>query len=155
MFISVFLWNLLDLKRVRWEGEEELSPGKHTLEFDFKYDGLGFATLAFNNISGLGQAGIRQEWRLIPQKRALSKICRTSGVGLSRPHLAESVKRSGSQCELSLRQWRAISSRGNASLRLLQREPVLRCCPLKRHPPRPRSTRKTSPASGPIAWRNC
>ena len=27
MFISVFLWNLLDLKRVRWEGEEELSPG--------------------------------------------------------------------------------------------------------------------------------
>ena len=82
MFISVFLWNLLDLKRVRWEGEEELSPGKHTLEFDFKYDGLGFATLAFNNISGLGQAGIRQEWRLIPRKRAPSKICRTSGVGL-------------------------------------------------------------------------
>ena len=28
----VFLWNLLDLKRVRWEGPEALSPGKHTLE---------------------------------------------------------------------------------------------------------------------------
>src|SRR5262249_8414623 len=28
----VFVWNLLDLKRVRWEGEEPLSPGKHTLE---------------------------------------------------------------------------------------------------------------------------
>ncbi|MGO9459181.1 MAG: arylsulfatase [Rhodomicrobium sp.] len=53
----VFVWNLLDLKRVRWEGAQELSPGKHTLEFDFKYDGLGFATLAFNNISGLGRPG--------------------------------------------------------------------------------------------------
>ena len=52
----VFLWNLLDLKRVRWEGTEALAPGKHTLEFDFKYDGLGFATLAFNNISGIGRA---------------------------------------------------------------------------------------------------
>jgi hypothetical protein len=53
----VFLWNLLDLKRVRWEGPEALSPGKHTLEFDFKYDGLGYATLAFNNVSGLGHSG--------------------------------------------------------------------------------------------------
>ena len=53
----VFLWNLLDVKRVRWEGPGALSPGKHTLEFDFKYDGLGFATLAFNNISGIGRGG--------------------------------------------------------------------------------------------------
>jgi arylsulfatase len=53
----VFVWNLVDLKRVRWEGEEALPPGKHTLEFDFKYDGLGFATLAFNNISGIGRGG--------------------------------------------------------------------------------------------------
>ena len=53
----VFLWNLLDLKRVRWEGKEVLAPGKHTLEYDFKYEGLGFATLAFNNISGLGRPG--------------------------------------------------------------------------------------------------
>jgi arylsulfatase len=52
----VFTWNLLDLKRVRWEGPE-LSPGKHTLEFDFKYDGLGFATLAFNSVSGIGRSG--------------------------------------------------------------------------------------------------
>ena len=44
-------------KRVRWEGTQALSPGKHTLEFDFKYDGLGFATLAFNNISGIGRGG--------------------------------------------------------------------------------------------------
>jgi len=53
----VFLWNLLDLKRVRWEGTEALTPGKHAIEYDFKYDGLGFATLAFNNLSGIGRAG--------------------------------------------------------------------------------------------------
>jgi arylsulfatase len=53
----VFLWNLLNLRRVRWEGPEALSAGRHTLEFDFKYDGLGFATLAFNNISGIGRPG--------------------------------------------------------------------------------------------------
>ena len=53
----MFTWNLVDLKRVRWEGPQALSPGKHTLEFDFKYDGLGFATLAFNNLSGIGQGG--------------------------------------------------------------------------------------------------
>jgi arylsulfatase len=53
----VFTWNLVDLKRVRWEGEEPVSPGKHTLEFDFKYDGLGIGTLAFNNLSGIGRSG--------------------------------------------------------------------------------------------------
>jgi len=53
----VFLWNLIDLKRVKWEGPEALTPGKHPLEFDFKYDGLGLGTLAFNNMSGLGRPG--------------------------------------------------------------------------------------------------
>jgi arylsulfatase A-like enzyme len=53
----VFTWNILDLKRVRWEAPQALSPGKHTLVFDFKYDGLGFATLAFNDNSGLGRSG--------------------------------------------------------------------------------------------------
>lgn len=53
----VFLWNLVDLKRIKWEGTEALTPGKHTLEFDFKYDGLGVGTLAFNSVSGLGQSG--------------------------------------------------------------------------------------------------
>jgi arylsulfatase A-like enzyme len=54
----VFLWNLVDLKRIKWEGPDALTPGKHTLEFDFKYDGLGLGTLAFNNMSGLGRSGI-------------------------------------------------------------------------------------------------
>ena len=53
----VYVWNLLDLKRVRWEGPTALAPGKHVLEFDFRYDGLGFATLAFNNTSGIGRSG--------------------------------------------------------------------------------------------------
>lgn len=53
----IFTWNLVDLKRVKWEGTEPLAPGKHTLVFDFTYDGLGFATLAFNNRSGLGRSG--------------------------------------------------------------------------------------------------
>ncbi len=51
----VFTWDLLDLKRVKWGGPDVLAPGKHTLVYDFKYDGLGFATLAFNNISGIGR----------------------------------------------------------------------------------------------------
>jgi hypothetical protein len=53
----VFLWNLVDLKRIRWEGKDALTPGKHTVEFDFKYDGLGAGTLAFNNMSGIGRSG--------------------------------------------------------------------------------------------------
>ena len=53
----VFLYNFLDFQRTRWEGSDVLSPGKHTLEFDFKYDGLGFGTLAFNSVSGIGRGG--------------------------------------------------------------------------------------------------
>jgi arylsulfatase len=34
-----------------------LTPGKHLVEFDFKYDGLGPGTLAFNNFSGVGRSG--------------------------------------------------------------------------------------------------
>jgi hypothetical protein len=53
----IFTWNLLDLKRERWEAPQALSPGKHTIAFDFKYDGLGFATLASNDVSGVGRGG--------------------------------------------------------------------------------------------------
>ena len=51
----VFLWNLLDLDRVRWEGPDALTPGPHTIEFDSKYEGLGAATMAYNNFSGIGK----------------------------------------------------------------------------------------------------
>jgi arylsulfatase A-like enzyme len=53
----VFLYNFVDLQRTRWEGPNTLSPGRHTLEFEFKYDGLGMGTLAFNNVSGIGRGG--------------------------------------------------------------------------------------------------
>ena len=54
----VFLWNLLDLERIKWEGADALTPGKHTVEFDFKYDGLGVGTLVYNSFSGLGRPGV-------------------------------------------------------------------------------------------------
>jgi arylsulfatase len=38
----VFLYNFLDLERFRWEGKDALAPGKHTIVFDFTYDGPGF-----------------------------------------------------------------------------------------------------------------
>jgi arylsulfatase A-like enzyme len=38
----VFTYNLVDLERFRWEGQQALAPGKHTIVFDFKYDGPGF-----------------------------------------------------------------------------------------------------------------
>ena len=53
----VFLWNLIDMQRVKWEGTEALSPGRHMIEFDFKYDGTGVGTLEFNDFSGLAQPG--------------------------------------------------------------------------------------------------
>ncbi|HUL19159.1 MAG TPA: arylsulfatase [Steroidobacteraceae bacterium] len=45
----VFVYNLLDLERFRWEGGvgaadwlgDSLAPGRHTIVFDFKYDGPG------------------------------------------------------------------------------------------------------------------
>ncbi len=52
----VFTYNFQGLQRTRWQGPP-LSPGKHTVVFDFKYDGLGAATLAYNNLSGIGQGG--------------------------------------------------------------------------------------------------
>jgi arylsulfatase A-like enzyme len=38
----VFVYNMLDLQRYRWEGKDVLKPGKHTIVFDFHYDGPGF-----------------------------------------------------------------------------------------------------------------
>ena len=53
----VFNWNLLNLDWVKWEAPEALKPGRHTIEFDFKYDGLGVGTMAYNNFSGIGRSG--------------------------------------------------------------------------------------------------
>jgi arylsulfatase len=37
----VFVYNFFDVERTRWEGNTALAPGKHTIVFDFKYDGPG------------------------------------------------------------------------------------------------------------------
>lgn len=54
----VFLWNMVDLERLKWEAVDVLSPGRHIVEFDFKYEGMGAGTLAFNNFGGVGRPGI-------------------------------------------------------------------------------------------------
>ena len=38
----VFTYVQLTTERTRWEGKEALTPGKHTIVFDFRYDGPGF-----------------------------------------------------------------------------------------------------------------
>jgi arylsulfatase len=52
-----FTWNMLNLERIQWQAEEALTPGKHTLVFDFSYDGLGAETLAYGDPSGIGKGG--------------------------------------------------------------------------------------------------
>jgi len=52
-----FLYNFADLQRARWQGPDALTPGRHTLEFAFQYDGLGMGTIAYNNVSGVGRGG--------------------------------------------------------------------------------------------------
>jgi arylsulfatase len=39
----VFSYNLLALEHFRWESPQALTGGKHTIMFDFKYDGPGLA----------------------------------------------------------------------------------------------------------------
>jgi arylsulfatase len=39
----VFTYNLLQLLQPRWAGEQSLTQGKHTIVFDFAYDGPGIA----------------------------------------------------------------------------------------------------------------
>jgi hypothetical protein len=39
----VFNYNFLILAQLRWEGQEPLASGKHTIVFDFTYDGPGVA----------------------------------------------------------------------------------------------------------------
>jgi arylsulfatase A-like enzyme len=46
----VFTWNLVALERVKWQGKDALAPGKHTLEFDWKYDGPGLGKGGTGNL---------------------------------------------------------------------------------------------------------
>jgi hypothetical protein len=68
----VFCWNMIDLERIKWEAPDALSQGQHTVEFDFKYDGLGVGTMAFNNFSGVGKGGtgtLKVDGKVVDTKR--------------------------------------------------------------------------------------
>ncbi len=52
----VFVWNMVDLERVRWEGKQSLTPGRHTITFDFQYEGGGNVSSS-SGISALGRGG--------------------------------------------------------------------------------------------------
>jgi len=39
----VFNYNMLILAQYRWEGPDVLTPGKHTIAFEYTYDGPGIA----------------------------------------------------------------------------------------------------------------
>ena len=65
----VFVYNLLNLKRYRWEGGvgaedwlgASLKPGKHTIVFDFKYDGPGLGKGGTGVLSVDGRVVSRQK----------------------------------------------------------------------------------------------
>ena len=68
----MFLWNMVDLERIKWEGPDALPPGRHTVQFDFKYEGIGVGTLEYNNFSGLAQPGtgtLRVDGKEVATKR--------------------------------------------------------------------------------------
>jgi cytochrome b561 len=52
-----FVWNMVGLSLVQWEGHDALAPGKHTVELDFKYEGMDAATMAFGSYAGIGRGG--------------------------------------------------------------------------------------------------
>ena len=85
----VFLWNLVDLKRIRWEGPDALTAGKHTLEFDFKYDGMGAGTLAFNSMSGIGQSGtgvLKVDGKEVATQKMATHVAPHSAMGRDLRH---------------------------------------------------------------------
>jgi hypothetical protein len=51
----VFTWNLVQLERVKWQGNQALAPGKHVLEFDWKYDGPGLGKSGTGTLKVDGQ----------------------------------------------------------------------------------------------------
>ncbi len=64
----VCTYNLVDFVRFRWEGKEALTPGKHTVAFEFTYDGPGFGKGGTGVLKVDGQA---VDTRKIPRTIAL------------------------------------------------------------------------------------
>ena len=67
----VFCWNMLDLERITWEGQV-LSPGRHVIAFDFKYEGSGDGTMKYNSFAGIGKGGtgtLKVDGKVVETKR--------------------------------------------------------------------------------------
>jgi arylsulfatase A-like enzyme len=76
----VFTYNLLALERFRWESPQALTPGKHTIVFDFKYDGPGMAKGGTGVLSVDGKEVVR---KTIPHSiPALMTIDESFDVGI-------------------------------------------------------------------------
>src|SRR6185436_17717924 len=76
----VFTYNLLALEKFRWAGKDALAPGKHTILFDFKYDGPG---LAIGGTGVLSVDGKEVDSKKIPHTiPALMTIDETFDVGV-------------------------------------------------------------------------
>ena len=54
--VPVFTWDLVALERVKWRGKSALAPGKHVLEFDWKYDGPGLGKGGTGTLKADGEA---------------------------------------------------------------------------------------------------
>jgi arylsulfatase A-like enzyme len=76
----IFVYNFFGWERFRWEGPAALTPGKHTIAFDFKYDGPGFAKGGTGTLSVDGKAVAT---RAIPHTMPfLETIYETFDVGM-------------------------------------------------------------------------
>jgi hypothetical protein len=71
----IFTWdlNLPDVQRVKWQGNNALTPGKHTLEFDWKYDGPGMGKGGTGTLRRMGRCSTT-----IP----CSIACRSASCGM-------------------------------------------------------------------------
>jgi arylsulfatase len=57
----VYTYNLLGLERFRWAGDAALTAGKHTVVFDFTYDGPGFGKGGSGTLSVDGTEVAKQD----------------------------------------------------------------------------------------------
>jgi hypothetical protein len=79
----VFDYNGLMLKQFRWEGPDALAAGKHTIVFDFKYDGPGVAKGGTGVLKVDGQDVATQKMpRTIP---FLMPVDETFDIGVDTP----------------------------------------------------------------------
>ena len=76
----MFTYNLLALERFKWQGPQALTPGKHTIVFNFKYDGPGMAKSGTGGMTVNGKEVAR---KMIPHTvPALFTIDETFDVGV-------------------------------------------------------------------------